>query len=73
MGRSRDRRQPVVAGQLDDHAAQAREIRAGLGNRPAHPGAHLELRAEEFGTDLAVAAIVTFAQQLVRRVLVHIA
>ncbi len=65
--------QPVILGKIDDHAAQPREIGSHFGNRVANASAHFELRTQEFRADLAVAAVCTFAQQLVRRVLVHVA
>jgi hypothetical protein len=48
MRRGGDRRQPVAARDLADHAPQPRQLPARLGHRLADAGIHLDLGAQQF-------------------------
>ena len=52
MGRGRDRRQAVAAGDFRDRGAQARQIGTGLPDPAANPGSDLDLGPHELGRDL---------------------
>ena len=73
VGRGGDRGEPELSGDAADRAAQMDQLVARLLHGFADAGADLDLRAQEFGADLAAQRLLAFGEQRGRRLLREVA
>ena len=73
VGGGGDRGEPELSGDAADRAAQMDQLVARFLHGFADAGADLDLRAQEFGTDLAAQRLLAFGEQRGRRLLREVA